>query len=249
MIPLFYFIGLIAGLFSLTNLIIAVFIFLPAARRHSLAFRQAHYINRIRNFLFGPVPYGTILIVPVIATGLLCVAWIYIRNEWFEYSLPFLGGVGTSVLFSLVSLPDRSGRHKRTFNMSWGERYNSSFFGDEALATLKDEQLYIDLPDFIKDARARLLADDGNHNSSPQVQSDLRLLSERYGIEPDLFYWGWVKEQHPDLEVGGLYDWERLYFTKKEAYIVRKALLSFVVRHRKTGEVEYRFSAHYGSRP
>lgn len=92
MIPLFYFIGLIAGLFSLTNLIIAVFIFLPAARRHSLAFNQAHYINGIRNFLFGPVPYGTILIVPVIATGLLCVAWIYIRNEWFEYSLPFWQG-------------------------------------------------------------------------------------------------------------------------------------------------------------
>jgi len=242
---LFYFIGLIAGLFSLTNLIIAVFIFLPTARRHCLAYRRAHYINNLRNFLFGPVPYGTILMVPLIATVLFLGSWLYIRNQWFEYSLPFLAGAVTSVFFSLISLPDRSGRHKRTFNMSWGERYNSSFFGDEERATLKDEQLYIDLPGFIKDARARLLAKDGNHDSSPEVREDLSLLSERYGIEPDLFYEAWIKEQFPDLEDGGLHDLEKRHYTSKEAHIIRKALIRFFVRQRKTGEIVYSFSERF----
>jgi len=247
MITLFYLTGLIAGLYSLTNLIIAAFFFLPAARRHSLAFREAHYINGLRNFLFGPVPYGSIFIVPIVATVLFFVLWLYVREKWFEYSLPFLAGVGTSALFTLVSLPDKNGRHKRTFNMSWGERYQSSFFGDEALATLKDEQLYIDLPSYIKDARARLLANDGNHDSSPQVRSDLGLLSERYGTEPDLYYEAWIKKQYLDRRGRGLCGSEKHHYTKEEAYIIRKALLSFVVRQRNTGELVYRFSARYGS--
>jgi hypothetical protein len=131
--------------------------------------------------------------------------------------------------------------------MSWGERYNSSFFGDEVTATLKDEQLYIDFPAFIKDARARLLANDGNHDSSPQVRSDLSLLSERYGIEPDLFYEAWIKEQFPDLEDGGVHDLEKRHYTRKEAHIIRKALIRFFVRQRKTGEIVYSFSERFCS--
>ena len=240
---LFYFIGLIAGLFSLTNLIIAVFIFLPTARRHCLAYRRAHYINRLRNFLFGPVPYGTILMVPLIATVLFLGSWLYIRNQWFEYSLPFLAGAVTSVFFSLISLPDRSGRHKRTFNMSWGQDYRSASFGSASIASLREEQIYLDMPEDFKMVRDRLLNNGGAHQFSSNIQNDVNVLLKSFKVEKDVLREEINARLNTNASRGELPEWKKQHYLGEEAYLVNDALLSFVVSRRKDGTNEYSFES------
>jgi len=243
MTTLFYFIGLIGGLFSLSNLIIAVFIFLPTARRHCLAYRRAQYINRLRNFLFGPVPYGTILMVPFISTVLFLGSWLYIRNQWFEYSLPFLAGAGTSILFALISLPDRSGRHKRTFNMSWGKDYHSAFFGDDLTASLREEQIYLDMPEDFKVVRDRLLSNGGEHQFSSNIQNDVNLLLQSFKVEKDVLREQIDAQLNTNASRGELPEWKKQRYLTEEAYLVNDALLSFVVSRRKDGTTEYSFTS------
>ena len=241
MTTLFYFIGLIGGLYSLTNLIIAVFIFLPTARRHCLAYRRAHYINSLRNFLFGPVPYGTILMVPLVATVLFLGSWLYIRDQWFEYSLPFLAGAVTSVFFSLISLPDRSGRHRRTFNMSWGQDYRSASFGSASSSSLREEQIYLDMPEDFKVVRDRLLSNGGEHHYSSKLQDDVNLFLKSFKVQKDSLREEINVQLDPETPKGELPEWRRRDYLEEEYYLINDALLRFVISQRKDGAIEYSF--------
>lgn len=238
---LFYLGGLIIGLFSLTNLIVSLFFFIPTAKRHAPAYRRAVYTNPIMRILYGPVPYGSILTIPLFATALLVIAWLYVRSEWFEYSLIFSAGVVTSGVLGVFALRDKNGKHRRTFNLSWGDEYRTDFFGSNSVSSLRDEQLYCDLPDLVKDARSRLLANEGEHESSPQIISDLNLLSQRYGIQVDRDYSVFMRTQYPELKEGELPDYKRHFVAKEEAYIIPKALISVTVSKLKTGKVVYKF--------
>lgn len=240
---LFFLCGLIAGLFSVSNLIIALFFFIPLARKYAHAYRRATYINPVKRFLLGPIPYGTILLFPLFAMAFLFGVWAYVRSEWYEFSLFFSAGAITSGLFGFLSLGDKNGKHRRTFNLSWGDQYESDYFGDESTASLRDEQLYHDLPDLLKEARSRLLANDGKHDSSNQVKADLGLLSERYGIQPDQLLEEVMSNLEPGQKKGELPEWKRNLVLKEEAYVIPSALLRFTIRQEKSGKVVYCFSS------
>jgi len=240
---LFFLGGLIVGLFSVTNLIIALFFFIPSAKKHAHTYRRATYVNPVKRFLLGPVPYGVIMFYPLLATALLLVAWAYVRSEWFEYSLIFAGGVLASAVFGFFSLTDKNGRHRRTFNLSWGDQYESDFFSGDSTASLRDEQLYHDLTDSLKEARARLLTNDGQHDSSSQIKSDLGLLSQRFGIQSDRLHEEVRNLMAPDLKMDELPEWKKGLVLKEEAYVIPSALLRFTIRQEKGGKVVYCFSS------
>ena len=222
--------------------IIAFICFIPAAKRNAHSYRLAHHINKVSHLLYGPVPYASILTVPVFATILVFLAWMYVRAEWFEFSLPFGAGIFTSVFFAFLSSRDKNGKRRRTFNLSWGSAYSSELFKDSPNASLVEEQLYQDLPDELKDARKRLLSNDGEHESTPRPVADINLLSEKYGIVPDASYGNQdqcISDDFSELAS----KWKKNLFLKEEAYIIPKALLRLVLRQKKDGKVMYSFNS------
>ena len=237
----FFIFGLMAGLFSLSNLLFALFFFLPLAKKHSSFYKRASYISPLKNLLLGPVPYGTILSFPLIACFFLIILWFFVREFFFIYSVPFLAGVGSSVFFGLLSLRDKDGKHTRTFNLSWGDNYRSLFFGERSQASLKDEQIYHDLPENIKDARARLLNNEGFHKASPEVQGDLNLLLKNYKPREDKLYKQIMAELNWDEPYGAVPGWKQGFIESEEALIFDQALLRFVITKRKDGTITFIF--------
>jgi hypothetical protein len=239
----FFIFGLMAGLFSLSNLLFALFFFLPLAKKHSSFYKRASYISPLKNLLLGPVPYGTILSFPLIACFFLIILWFFVREFFFIYSVPFLAGIGSSVFFGLISFRDKDGKHKRTFNLSWGDNYRSLFFGEDSQASLKDEQIYHDLPENIKDARARLLNNGGIHKTSPEVEGDLDLLLKHFKAKEDKMHEAIIAEINPDETFGAIPSWKQGFVQSEDAYIVEQALLRFVITKRKDGTTTYTFSS------
>ncbi len=239
----FFIFGLVAGLFSLSNLLFALFFFLPLAKKHSSYYNRATYISPLKNLLLGPVPYGTILAFPLIACFFLIILWFFIKEVFFIYSVPFLAGVGSSVFFGLLSFRDKDGKHRRTFNLSWGDNYRSLFFGEDSQASLKDEQVYHDLPENLKDARARLLNNGGTHKATTELQRDLDLLLQHFKAKEDKMYETIMAEINPDETFGTIPSWKQGFVQSEDAYIVDQALLRFVITKHKDGTATYSFSS------
>ena len=127
--------------------------------------------------------------------------------------------------------------------MSWGDNYRSVLFGVDSQASLRDEQVYQDLPEYFKDARARLLNNGGTHKASPEVQRDLDLLLKQFKAKEDKMYKAVMAELNPDESFGAIPSWKQGLVQSEDAYIIDQALLRFVITKRKDGTTTYYFSS------
>jgi len=241
---LFFLLGWGAGLYSISNLTVALFFFIPYAKKHAHLHNAAPWTNKLMELFDGPVPYGLILAFPCFATILLAIGLFFVVEQNFHPNL-IIGGVLTSILMSLISLRDTKGNHKRCFNQSWGKRYSSLFFGEKKLATLYDEQLFKDLPMKVKNARDELLRNegDGDGDESLATEALISIISEYSRPENDSVFQGIHSSLNPEAGPDNLADYEKRRFSSKDHLIFPKALLRVTVRVRHDNSRSYHFTS------
>ena len=142
--------GFLFSFFSLGNLVAAVFFHLPYAKKvsttHALA--TAQRIDGRLDIWHGPVPYGTILVLPILLTlslGIISTVVFVYFSDIFRF---FIGGVISAILLAFLGVKDTSGSLKRTFNLSIGGNYLSKASPQDEFWTLKEEQINTDKKSF-----------------------------------------------------------------------------------------------------
>lgn len=243
----FFILGWAAGMYSISNLIVAVFFFIPYAKRHAHLYMPAPRINKYRDLFDGPVPYGVMLTVPIIATLLLGVG-MYFAIKWNLHALSLFSGIALSAAMGLLSTRDKAGNHQRSFNLSWGKYYRSN--NDEAVSksSLYDMQLMLDLPEEVRIARERLLKEEGIHDQDPETDALIKKISVYSRPEHDAFWQTLSNSLATDspLNENNLADWELGHYVSKQYLIFPKALLRATVRIKKDKSRRYCFSSTVG---
>ena len=138
--------GFLFSFFSIGNLVAAVFFHLPYAKKvsttHGLA--TAQRIDGRLDIWHGPVPYGTILVLPILLTLSLGIISIVVFVYFSDIFISFIGGVISAILLAFLGVKDTSGSLRRTFNLSIGGNYLSNAAPRNEFWTLKEEQINTD---------------------------------------------------------------------------------------------------------
>ncbi len=138
--------GFLFSFFSAGNLVAAIFFHLPYAKKvsttHSLS--TAQRIDGKLDIWHGPVPYGTILVLPIILTFSLCILSFVVFAYFEDLFMSFSGGIVSAILLAFLGVKDTSGSLKRTFNLSIGSNYISNASPMNEFWTLKEEQINAD---------------------------------------------------------------------------------------------------------
>ncbi len=138
--------GFLFSFFSAGNLVAALFFHIPYAKKvsrtHSLS--TAQRIDGKLDIWHGPVPYGTILVLPILLAVSLSIIALVIFVYFEDLFMSFLGGIVSAILLAFLGVKDTSGSLKRTFNLSIGSNYLSNACPKNEFWTLKEEQINAD---------------------------------------------------------------------------------------------------------
>jgi hypothetical protein len=167
---IFIVIGFITAFLGLGGLIVAIIHDIPHAKRISKTneVAKAQKINGKLDLWNGPIPYGLILLGPLIFFIISIVVSLIIYIIYPNYIKLFSTGVIFVIIWNIIALYDPKGRFKRDFNLKFGDNWKSKLLEN---GTLQDEQKLKDIPLKVKQARNFLLSNDGNHSDTKEVQA------------------------------------------------------------------------------
>ena len=138
--------GFLFSFFSAGNLVAALFFHIPYAKKvsrtHSLS--TAQRIDGKLDIWHGPVPYGTILVLPILLAVSLSIISLVVFAYFEDLFMSFLGGIVSAIFLAFLGVKDTSGSLKRTFNLSIGSNYLSNACPKNEFWTLKEEQINAD---------------------------------------------------------------------------------------------------------
>jgi len=175
---IFIIIGFVTAFIGLGNLLVSIIHWIPYAKKVSKSneLAKAQRIDGKLDLWYGPVPYGSILLGPIIFLIIFIVVSIIVILFSPEYIKEFSIGILIAIIWHVVGLYDPRGRFKRDFNLTLGDNWWSKAL-KEGSGTLKDEQKLRDLPVKVDEARKFLLSKQGDHKDTKKIQEYISILT------------------------------------------------------------------------